>query len=448
MKNPEEINRAIKTIGKRRKFQLERSAEAAAAFKLLDEAISDPMQELRDACWTATYKYLASVEGPGVAIRYFRAREDRSSRRARLLVWQAHSIATDDDNAFLAALDRDEDDPAHVGLIDLLRARTQLRQGAVTSTKAQLEAIEAEHCRPDYGAELVGLQALLGCWPAVRQALKNRDFVASLPGGEPRRIRKRLKLARSGRGSIGFPCNHRVVSLERALGRRRGLAERYGLLGLNVDFHPAVDGQALPDDLYESWCPTGLHHRAGVSNGLSQMAVLTDFLASGDSHRLVLEDDAWPFADMALGRSLLDELAPKDFDILYVGVRATRDWFRRPETPVTRYSEALQAVRGRFVASGLEGYIVSRRGAEKLLGNFETHRILGAIDFQVAYYSLDADEHRTLQQPCFEGAFGKFRKNIGDYAPLDSYALHRPLVTPSFLGDSTVVATNMDIRWG
>ena len=381
-------------------------------------------------------------------MQYFEARAHRCSWRARLLVWQAHSIATDNADAFLAALEQEQDEPENGGFIDLLRAKTELRQGAVISAKQRLDTVEAQHCRSNYGAELLRLQALLGSWPAIEKALKSRDFMTRMPKGEPRKLRKRLRWARAGRNSIGFPCRHKIISLERAQRRRRGLTERYGLLGLDVAFQAAVDGQHLPNELYEDWCPTGLHHRAGVSNGLSQMAVLTEFLASGDRHRLILEDDAWPFADMAFARSLLTDHVPKDFDILYVGVRATRDWFRRSDTVVTRYGEALKAVRGRFVASGLEGYIVSRQGAEKLLANFDKDRILGAIDFQVAYYSLTDQEHASLQQECFDGAFGRFRKNIANYVPLESYALHRPLVTPSFLGDSTIVATNMDVRSG
>jgi GR25 family glycosyltransferase involved in LPS biosynthesis len=160
-----------------------------------------------------------------------------------------------------------------------------------------------------------------------------------------------------------------VIMLARDEARRRHVRQVLAREGVEAEVFPAVDGRDLtPEGLAElrrrGDLAPGLEterSRGQIGCALSHIRLLELILARGYARTLVLEDDA------ELAPGFRGELAaclqetPAGFDLLYL--------FHSPRPLPTPLEVAGRPrLRRPVYPLGTVGYVVSRRGAEKVLG--------------------------------------------------------------------------------
>jgi glycosyl transferase family 25 len=160
-----------------------------------------------------------------------------------------------------------------------------------------------------------------------------------------------------------------AVVLERDCDRRQHIVATLAREGMAAEIFPAVDGRALDDAALAELARRGdlaAGFAAGLNRGqiacaLSHLRLLERIRERGYARALVLEDDA----DLVPGfqAELADRLrqAPAGFDLLYL--------FSSPHPASDlRAIEGCAAWRRAVYPLGTVGYVVSRQGAERILG--------------------------------------------------------------------------------
>jgi hypothetical protein len=98
-------------------------------------------------------------------------------------------------------------------------------------------------------------------------------------------------------------------------------------------------------------------------------------------------------------------------------------------------------------APGLDGYLLSRRGAEILIENFETDRVVTNIDWQVVAYALTEDEMTKMPHGVQRTVIGNARRHMASTARLRAFVMNRPAVCQFAAGHATVNETNLLVQW-
>lgn len=246
-----------------------------------------------------------------------------------------------------------------------------------------------------------------------------------------------------------FPYPHYFVNLKRATGRRTALEERYKPYGGALNFFPAIDGVEMAEDVYAEWCPKGFLHHGGVANLRSQYSVWTKFLTGTDSHVLIFEDDAWPYADMATWGDLKALVAAENPEIVFLNERGAGCWweadYHTGDKPWVDYLTAISSYTEKMLAPGLDGYLLSRAGAEKLVSNFDEDKIVYNIDWQVAAYALTPEEISAISGEAQRNVLERISTRLQSTNRLRSFALSRPIVCQFAAGHATVNETNRKV---
>ncbi len=160
-----------------------------------------------------------------------------------------------------------------------------------------------------------------------------------------------------------------VINLVRADDRRALQERQLEGIGLEVEFFPACDmldpqiqarAASLPDR--GPWTVFYIQDKACT---LSHLDVMKTFLDRSESHCLILEDDIHAARDLALWASDL-RWWPADADIVKI-----ETWTRKTGpvllgSPVDHLGRRISRLFSRH--QGGAGYVISRSGAEKVLG--------------------------------------------------------------------------------
>lgn len=160
-------------------------------------------------------------------------------------------------------------------------------------------------------------------------------------------------------------------------------------LGLNPVLVRGIDGkncdksiireQVYP--LYAAFAP-----KAAIGCALSHLKVWKLLLESGEESCIVLEDDVVFVSNFSEKLSTLLEKVPKDFDILYLGCfgsENTPNFFTTIMSILGKsreYRKVNDVVFVPEVSLATHAYIVSRKGAEKLLDNLYG-KVFNHIDY-------------------------------------------------------------------
>lgn len=169
---------------------------------------------------------------------------------------------------------------------------------------------------------------------------------------------------------------------------------------------PAVNGRA--EEELRSTCTAfygrlpvldNLYRRCAAAAKLSHAKALYAFLESDSAHGVIIEDDA----DIRPGfnarlRECVDAL-PADYELLYAYVPA---WFMEPRSGLATMGPLTPA----YETYTISTYVVSRRGARRLLGILRAERIDDPIDVMYA----DMVKAGTLRAHC---ATARFVENLG-----------------------------------
>lgn len=118
-----------------------------------------------------------------------------------------------------------------------------------------------------------------------------------------------------------------VIHLEKATERIEFIQRMEVMLGTSIRIHKASDGSALMAD--PSFSKYHIHGQMQITQGAigcykSHVDVIDEFEQSGDSLRLILEDDTVFFCDLKTLRSLIAEAdSTGAWDVLYFGYSST-----------------------------------------------------------------------------------------------------------------------------
>lgn len=173
--------------------------------------------------------------------------------------------------------------------------------------------------------------------------------------------------------------------------------KRVGLYDISERFS-AIDGNTLSTDILKMWTTDMCNifcNRSLIGCAMSHMSIWKRFYESSDNTVLILEDDALFTVDN-IPKFLIDHQSyiPDDFDILYLGcfggcfekytlsslsVPFLNNRGIRLDHPITQINDFVLKP---FYPLGLHGYILSRKGCEKLLRLFP--KITNHIDIVIA----------------------------------------------------------------
>ena len=232
-----------------------------------------------------------------------------------------------------------------------------------------------------------------------------RRFLSELPDDKPKKELLDLRLASFEFGGSKCGFDTRIINLEsepRKLHLTKCLTARGGYSGERLN---AVDGRNLPTFALHALGETEeVYERNGagaIATALSHMKAWEQLLQSSDEHCLVLEDDAVPFTHWEYHRETVESTL-QTTDILWVNQRLSRviGTDKIPVEAVTDPTTVLLDRPGNISGTGADGYIVSRKGAEKLLDAFSKDSICGHVDGQMMAYSVERNsetesENRT-----------------------------------------------------
>ncbi|WP_244421473.1 glycosyltransferase family 25 protein [Allomesorhizobium alhagi] len=162
-----------------------------------------------------------------------------------------------------------------------------------------------------------------------------------------------------------------VINLDRQEGRLRRMAEMFDAMGLQFTRVSAVDGRQLSEETIKRWC-------GGASFGEVRPGATACFLSHRGCWQRII-DEALPYAaifedDLHLGDDAAALFAngdwvPEEADI--VKVETMRQPTRLDKTLIAAPGRRkLYRLAGKHIGAG--GYVVTRKGAEKLLKMSET----------------------------------------------------------------------------
>lgn len=162
-----------------------------------------------------------------------------------------------------------------------------------------------------------------------------------------------------------------VINLDRQEGRLRRMAEMFDGMGLQFTRVSAVDGGQLSEETIKHWC-------GGASFGEEQPGATACFLSHRGCWQRII-DEALPYAaifedDLHLADDAATLFAngdwvPDQADI--VKVETMRQPTRMDKRPIAALgARKLYRLAGKHIGAG--GYVVTRKGAEKLLKMSET----------------------------------------------------------------------------
>lgn len=177
-----------------------------------------------------------------------------------------------------------------------------------------------------------------------------------------------------------------VINLARAGARRSRMLQQFTELGLEVEFHEAVDGRHLTREQYaqvdrNSRRRMGLKPQAdgSIANWLSQRRVMQEVAEDGPEVFAILEDDAVLSPDLPSVLAALEQ-RPFAFDIVKLNRRSPEKAF----VSSMRLSTGHSVGRVRYHDFGCEGYVITREAARRFLA--ATPKMTWEIDQAINYY--------------------------------------------------------------
>lgn len=175
-----------------------------------------------------------------------------------------------------------------------------------------------------------------------------------------------------------------VISLKRAVERRRQVVSDLQALGLDFELRDAVDGQDFPPE-YEplidraGYRRDGRHMRMGsVANWLSQREALLDMVENGREMMAVLEDDVTFSPEFPAVLDAL-ETTPEPFGIVFLHHGPERRFVPHTQIP-TGHSLGWT----RWSHYGSQGYVITRAAALRFLDVYP--RVRMGIDVSLARF--------------------------------------------------------------
>ena len=190
-----------------------------------------------------------------------------------------------------------------------------------------------------------------------------------------------------------------VINLDRAKCRRQRITGEFRKVGLNAEFHVAVDGKQLSPRDYDQVDRTtprrmGLKSQGDglIGNWLSQRQVMKEVVEHGPDIVAIFEDDVELSPELPCLLTAL-ERDKIFFDIVKLARRTPDKTF----IPYRKLSSGHVIGRVRYHDSGTEGYVITRDAARRFLT--QTPKMTWALDQAINNYWENGLNIYYLEEP-------------------------------------------------
>lgn len=229
------------------------------------------------------------------------------------------------------------------------------------------------------------------------------------------------------------------INLDRDEHRFLGLKNLYERIGCSVLRQPGALGSAVPQLMRSALFRSDLPPNS-IGCWSSQVRTLERIVESGHECGLIIEDDGLPA--FGFGVSDLLEAAPQGFDICFLNDRAVPGWWSESRhTPrMIDVNERYDSIASSVRAIGADGYLVSKRGAERILDDLARNGAVKHYDWQIYSYgieSVDADDDRHVSK-----IIKSIRRSSKTDLKLNCYVSTIPYVVHSPMGFNARVHFN------
>lgn len=200
---------------------------------------------------------------------------------------------------------------------------------------------------------------------------------------------------------------------------------------------PALLGRALPDVVKRLVDPESVFSQSPGSLGCALSHVRAWELAANNDMTLILEDDGLPFYDFSQDLLAMAEQL-SELDLMFVNERmSSLRGSDIVEAGFVKPSTRLRGMPDSQKGWGGDGYILSKRGAEKLLDSFDVDKVCGHIDGHIGSYCVGGSE--SADSRALKTALS-FRRRFKSGLELESRALNFPFVHQVNFGFSSRLA--------
>lgn len=287
------------------------------------------------------------------------------------------------------------------------------------------------------------LAASGGSWMHVSRLLS--DMVTEAPVGEATALlRARANMGTRYEDSESGDFATYVINLVEDQRKLQLVRKLFGRMGVNVKRHDAVDGRSLSKYIVDATLASNVSRvdfgQGAVACALSHVALWEKIAAGEDAHALVLEDDAAPYS----WRVIPDLVSTAgDFDIFYVNDRMSSIHTGVIDLGTRDIWEVLRTWPQGRQGWGMDGYILSRQGAEKLLQAVYHDKIIGHVDHQVGSYGVIMDATPLSHAQTFGSSL---RQGLKSDIVMKAVALNFPLTTQLNFGYSSIRTVSRDAQ--
>ncbi len=222
-----------------------------------------------------------------------------------------------------------------------------------------------------------------------------------------------------------------VVNLDRNTERRAWTERLFGQGPAPLSRIPGVEGSrlALPAVQRLLGEPSDPALRGTLGCFLSHAAAWESVALRGLGHLLVIEDDVIPLLDLPARLGPLG--LPPGYDVCFVNDRLEPrlDPAAINAPSLHRLADAMLGFPPEDNAPGGDGYIVSAKGATKLLAWVAQDGFTGDVDWRLLAYGMDPAAIAALPRKAFAWqALDKLRRRVPRGDRLEAYVLHPALI--------------------
>jgi hypothetical protein len=198
-----------------------------------------------------------------------------------------------------------------------------------------------------------------------------------------------------------------------------------------------VPGRCLADGIMVRFGPqVSPQFKGTLGCFLAHFAAWETHLKSVEPYALILEDDCLPLIDIPESSAAL--MLPEDFDICFLtsGVgKVDKEEQEQGVLPVYRPVEmTISRLAPVLIAPGAYGYVLSRRGAERLIARVNEDGFFGDVDWRMISYCLPRRSFDDYPKESFSrGALAAHFRVLAPREPMVGFTCHPGLIKPGHL---------------
>ncbi|MGE6606452.1 glycosyltransferase family 25 protein [Halomonas sp. NPDC076908] len=393
------------------------------------------INENRDAFYNKV-KELVRSEGVAQSIHFIEGYRGKINPRVFLqsgiMAYRFSDVGSEEELKFAESVACDN--PGDI-YIKLILANTLFSMGGVERAKNLLLSHCEEYEIKSFKSRVVSTLLNMGFYHDAHRVFEGLGIIAD--NKEHKILESRIKKSlSSGYFDHGSSLGVLYISLDRDVRKQKVITGVYDNVGLSPVRLPAVLGSSLPRVVRGRVDPMGMFDDALGSLGCALSHVRAWESAVSNDFTLITEDDGLPFYDFS------DDIYyylsnNQELDVLFVNERMSSvrdDAFGLGVEGLMPVSKRLKNLPDTQKGWGGDGYVLSRKGAERLLEAFEKDNICGHIDGHLGSYGVcnNIDPESRAQKTA-----KIFRRRFLSGLVLDARALNFPMIHQMNFGFSS-----------